>query len=87
MPCALHNLMHNKVLHERIVLVSVQVHDALRAEDRPRRGARLKGISTASSSATASWTTRTFPPRCLVRDAGLTMEVLETSFFPSVARR
>ena len=60
----LHNLKHNKVLHERVVTLKVETEDVPRV---PTPSACRSSIwartSTASWSATASWSSRTCPPR------------------------
>ena len=56
----LHNLKHNKVLHERVVVLKVETEDVPGC--RPRSGWRSSiwaRTSTASWSATASWSSRT----------------------------
>ena len=59
----LHNLKHNQVLHERVLILTVQGRGC--AACRPGKAARTCMMrvtaSIASSSTTASWTRSTFP--------------------------
>ena len=79
----LHNLMHNKVLHERIVLVSVQVYDVPYVPKIDRVEVhRLKGDFYSVIVRYGFMDDPDIPAAlALCADAGLTMEVLETSFF------
>ena len=57
----LHNLKHNKVLHERVLFVTVQNVDVPEiAPARRTEVSELAAASTGSSCATASWRARTF---------------------------
>ena len=83
-PALLHNLKHNKVLHERVVLMKVETEDIPHVpDDRAHRDARISTtISTPSRCATASWTSPTF--RAPWRSSALMQfrfNLLETSFF------
>ena len=61
----LHNLKHNKVLHERIVLLRVADREYSARGDRnaASRSSISPTISTPSPRATASWSSRTFRGR------------------------
>jgi len=61
----LHNLKHNKVLHERVVILNIRYAEVpyVRAEDRLMME-QLARASFMSSSATASWMTSTFQRPC-----------------------
>ena len=80
----LHNLKHNKVLHERIMLLTVRIEDVpYVAEDKRRDGRGLwRRASTASSCATASWRRSTCPPRSAkLEGCGAPFKMMDTSFF------
>ena len=56
----LHNLKHNKVLHERVVVLKAQTEDVPRVPDSERvHVEHLGGTSILFCFATASWSTRT----------------------------
>lgn len=59
-PALLHNLRHNRVLHDQTVILTVEILRVphLAAAERAEHEA-LGGISRASSCASASWTRRT----------------------------
>ena len=77
-PAALvHNLRHNKVLHERVIILTVQTTQTphVAPEDRFTRRADRAGSSTPWHCATASWTNRTCPRRWrCAADKGLPIE-------------
>jgi len=79
----LHNLMHNKVLHERVVLVSVQVFDVPWVPEIDRVEVhRLKGDFYSVIVQYGFKDEPDIPGAlALCADAGLRMEVLDTSFF------
>ena len=60
----LHNLKHNKILHERVVLLTVRIEDVPYVSR--RRGSRpriTEPVSSECSCATASWKRSTSPQR------------------------
>ena len=79
----LHNLMHNKVLHERIVLVSVQVFDVPYVPEIDRVEVhKLKGDFYRVIVQYGFKDEPDIPAAlALCADAGLAMEMLDTSFF------
>jgi KUP system potassium uptake protein len=79
----LHNLMHNKVLHERVVLVSVQVFDLPYVPEIDRVEVhKLKGDFYRVIVQYGFKDEPDIPAAlALCADAGLRMEMLDTSFF------
>ena len=79
----LHNLMHNKVLHERVVLVSVQVFDVPYVPEIDRVEVhKLKGDFYTVIVQYGFKDEPDIPAAlALCAEAGLKMEVLDTSFF------
>ena len=79
----LHNLMHNKVLHERIVLVSVQVFDVPYVPEIDRVEVhKLKGDFYRVIVQYGFKDEPDIPAAlALCAEAGLAMEMLDTSFF------
>ncbi len=79
----LHNLMHNKVLHERIVLVSVQVFDVPYVPEIDRVEVhKLKGDFYRVIVQYGFKDEPNIPAAlALCADAGLQLEMLDTSFF------
>ena len=79
----LHNLKHNKVLHERIVLLHVVTENIPRVAPARRIEAAISAtIFIPSSSITALWNNRTFPARSThCRAQGLHFNMMDTSFF------
>jgi KUP system potassium uptake protein len=79
----LHNLMHNKVLHERIVLVSVQVFDVPYVPEIDRVEVhKLKGDFYRVIVQYGFKDEPDIPAAlALCADAGLKLELLDTSFF------
>jgi len=79
----LHNLMHNKVLHERIVLVSVQFYDVPYVPDIDR--VEVKPLKENFWSVIVQYGFKDDPdiPAALLlcADAGLAFNSLETSYF------
>ena len=60
----LHNLKHNKVLHERVILLTVRIEDVPYVSE--RKGSKRRTMApafTACSCATASWKRSTSPRR------------------------
>jgi KUP system potassium uptake protein len=59
----LHNLKHNKVLHERVMLLTVRIEDVpyVAEEKRARDQGLWRRLLPRSSCATASWRKSTFP--------------------------
>jgi KUP system potassium uptake protein len=79
----MHNLMHNKVLHERVLIVSVQMFDVPHVPEIDRvEVCKLKGDFY---SITVQYGFKDDPdiPRALAlcADHGLVLEMMETSFF------
>jgi len=79
----LHNLKHNKVLHERVVLMNVQTEDIpLVPEERRSSSITSTTIFTSSRCITASWTSRTSRARLAqCRVLQFRFNLMETSFF------
>lgn len=79
----LHNLMHNKVLHERIVIVTVKVFDVPYVPEIDR--VEVKPLKENFWRVVVQYGFKDEPdiPAALAMcaDAGLTFEMLETSFF------
>ena len=83
-PALLHNLKHNKVLHEQVVLLTVHTEEmpARRRTTSASRSSRWARASTASSRATASWRTPTSRRRWpRLQEPGLDLEPMATTFF------
>ena len=84
-PSALmHNLKHNKVLHERIIIMSVQAPTTRRACRRPTasRSRRSPTTSPRSCCTTATWKCPRMPAAlATLRKAGLKFDIMTTSFF------
>ncbi len=84
MPHALlHNLMHNKVLHERVILVSVQVFDVPYVPEIDRVEVhKLKGDFYRVIVQYGFKDDPDIPAAlALCADAGVTVDMMETSFF------
>jgi KUP system potassium uptake protein len=81
----LHNLNHNKVLHERIVLLTVETRDVPHVEDEDR--VEIEGLGTDFYRMVVHYGFKDEPdvPRALELAAGkgLKFEMMETSFFLS----
>ena len=80
----LHNLKHNKVLHERVILLTVRIEDVpYVARGKSASKARITArASSASSCATASWRRPTCPRRWRSsRTCGPQFKMMDTSFF------
>jgi len=79
----LHNLMHNKVLHERVVLVSVQFYDVPFVPDIDR--VEVKQLKENFWSVIVQYGFKDEPDipaaLALCADAGLEFSALETSYF------
>lgn len=79
----LHNLMHNKVLHERVVLVSVQFYDVPFVPDIDR--VEVKQLKENFWSVIVQYGFKDEPDipaaMLLCADAGLEFSALETSYF------
>jgi KUP system potassium uptake protein len=79
----LHNLKHNKVLHERVVILTVKFHDVphILVEDR----VEVKALPHEFYKVTVNYGFKdeTDLPRALLLCAakGLTIEAMDTSFF------
>lgn len=79
----LHNLKHNKVLHERVVILTVKFHDVphILVEDR----VEVKALPHEFYKVTVNYGFKDEPdlPRALLLCAakGLTIEAMDTSFF------
>ena len=80
----MHNLKHNKVVHERVVIMSV------RAENTPRVSPSQRfeiqkvsaGLLSRSCCISATWSSRACPPRSRsLRKAGHKFDIMTTSFF------
>ena len=80
----LHNLKHNQVLHERVLILNVKVEDVPHVAAGEAAGGRMTPAraSIGSSCTTASWT-RSTCPRDLVRikTCGGGFDMMSTSFF------
>ena len=60
----MHNLKHNKVVHERVVMMCVRTERrAARAAGATLRDRASRPISSRSRCTTAIWSSRAFPPR------------------------
>jgi KUP system potassium uptake protein len=81
----LHNLKHNKVLHEQNVIMNVVVEDTPRVEERDR--VAIERLSDSFSRVTLRFGFMEEPniPRALVnaRAKGMSFDVMRTSFFLS----
>jgi KUP system potassium uptake protein len=79
----LHNLMHNKVLHERVVFCHVKLHEKAHIPD--KRRIELRALKNGFYSLTAHYGFMDEPnvPLALQKcaDYGLNVEAMETSFF------
>ncbi len=79
----MHNLKHNKVLHDRIVIMSVKTVDAPRVS--PANRYRIEPLSDQFTSITLSYGYMEIPrmPAALatLRKAGLKFDIMTTSFF------
>jgi len=79
----MHNLKHNKVLHERVVIMSVKTTDAPRVA--PARRVRMEPLSDSFTAITLSYGYMEIPrmPAALatLRKAGLKCDIMTTSFF------
>jgi KUP system potassium uptake protein len=79
----MHNLKHNKVLHERIVIMSVKTVDAPRVI--PSQRFRIEPLSESFTAITLSYGYMEIPrmPAALatLRKAGLKFDIMTTSFF------
>ena len=79
----LHNLMHNKVLHERVVLLTVQVHDVPYVPEIDR--VEVRSINDQFWQLRVQYGFKDEPdiPRALelCAESGLRFEMMETSFF------
>jgi KUP system potassium uptake protein len=81
----LHNLSHNKVLHERVVFLTVIVEDMPWVPFDERVAVEPLGHGCWRVTARFGFKNRTDVPQALAlcRDAGLEFEMMETSFFLS----
>jgi KUP system potassium uptake protein len=79
----LHNLMHNKVLHERILLVNVQVHDVPYVPEVDRVEARRLNAQFWQVIVRYGFKDEPDVPQALALCAtqGLEVDMMETSFF------
>ncbi|WP_303787316.1 potassium transporter Kup [Azovibrio restrictus] len=79
----LHNLMHNKILHERVVVVSVQFFDVPYVPEIDRVEVRRLDENFWQVIVQYGFKDETDLPRALAqcREAGLALEPLETSYF------
>ncbi|MEZ0172579.1 potassium transporter Kup [Microvirga sp. TS319] len=81
----LHNLKHNKILHEQNVILTVRTEDAPRISDGER--ARIEPLGDSFWRATMSFGYMETPniPRglALLRKTGLKFDIMTTSFFVS----
>jgi KUP system potassium uptake protein len=79
----LHNLLHNKVLHEKVVLLNVRVEDVPHVPEIDR--VEVRALSEGFSQVTVRYGFKDEPdiPRALemCESFGLRYEVMETSFF------
>jgi KUP system potassium uptake protein len=79
----LHNLLHNKVLHEKVVLLNVRVEDVPHVPEIDR--VEVRALSEGFSQVTVRYGFKDEPdiPRALelCEPFGLRYEVMETSFF------
>ena len=84
-PALLHNLKHNQMLHERILLTTVQTRDIPYVADAER--IELTDLGSGFyrlSSTTASWRRPTCPRRWHgASSIGLKLNMMTTSFFLS----
>src|SRR4051794_24723231 len=81
----LHNLKHNKVLHERNVIMSVVTEDMPRVDDKDRVSVERLSQSFARVTLRFGFMEEPNVPRALVqsRAKGLAFDVMRTSFFLS----
>ena len=79
----MHNLKHNKVLHERIIIMSVKTTDAPRVA--PANRFKIEPMSDSFTAITLSYGYMEIPrmPAALanLRKAGLKFDIMTTSFF------
>jgi KUP system potassium uptake protein len=81
----LHNLKHNKILHERNVIMSVMTEDMPRVDDRDRVSVERLSPSFARVTLRFGFMEEPNVPRALAkaRAKGLAFDVMRTSFFLS----
>src|SRR4051794_15523947 len=81
----LHNLKHNKILHERNVIMSVVTEDMPRVDDKDRVSVERLSQSFARVTLRFGFMEEPNVPRALVqsRAKGLAFDVMRTSFFLS----
>ena len=79
----LHNLKHNKVLHERVILLTVRIEDVPYVPEEKRvETTTMAPASTVSFCATDSWRRSTCPRRSRSsRVCGPQCKMMDTSFF------
>jgi KUP system potassium uptake protein len=82
-PAFLHNLKHNKILHERIVVLQVETMDVPRAPDRQRIEVERLGKGFYSVIARYGFMEQPDVPAALraCRPHGIAYDEMETSFF------
>ncbi len=84
----MHNLKHNKVLHERVILVSVRTEEVPRVS--PSARCELTQLSPDFTRITLHFGFMESPrvPAALasLRKSGLKFDIMTTSFFLAVAR-
>lgn len=79
----LHNLKHNKVVHERLVLLTVVTEEILRVEDRDRVTVHCLGSNTYRIIIRYGFTEDPDLPHALAlcEPYGLSFEMMDTTFF------
>ena len=85
-PALLHNLKHNKVLHERNIVLTVRAMNLPRVpvEDRVSPSIMSGTRSGPSSCASATWRRPNIPRSlALLRKLGFKFDIMSTSFFLS----
>ncbi|HEX2207010.1 MAG TPA: potassium transporter Kup [Longimicrobium sp.] len=82
-PALLHNLIHNKVLHERVVLLTVETEEIPRVEDDQRVEVAELGHGIYRVVLRYGFTDDPDIPSAMVlaREKGLTFKPMETSYF------
>ena len=82
-PVLLHHLKHNKVLHERVILMSVQAEEVPQVVEEDRLEVRELGQGFWSVIASYGFMQTPSMPEVLERlkDQGMTLTMMDTSFY------
>ena len=89
-PALLHNLMHNKVLHQRVVLLSVEMHEVPFVDEAERVDVEEMGHGLYRVVLRYGFTEDPDIPSglaALAKRKGLTFKAMETSYFAWAGRR